>query len=183
MGCFAVIDTETNWHDQVMSIGTVLADDRTFQVIGIKYHILPAESRVGGMYTATLHAKTPVPPVLCRRDEALGDLRRWFQHHGVQDVFAYNACFDRSHLPELGNLRWHDIMRLAAYRQYNHHIPPHADCCATGRLKRGYGVEAMLRLLTGNAAYHESHNACLDALDELQIMRLLGYAPAQYECL
>ncbi len=26
MGKFAVIDTETNWHDQVMSIGTVVAE-------------------------------------------------------------------------------------------------------------------------------------------------------------
>ena len=39
MGFFAVIDTETNWADQVMSIGTVIADDR-FRPVEVKYHIL-----------------------------------------------------------------------------------------------------------------------------------------------
>ena len=71
-------------------------------------------------------------------------------------------------------------MRLAAYRQYNHKIPPDADCCSTGRLKRGYGVEAMLRLLSGNHAYRESHNAFFDAVEELEIMRLLGYPLSEY---
>ena len=40
---FAVIDTETNWSDQVMSIGTLIADEDTFQLIDAKYHILPLE--------------------------------------------------------------------------------------------------------------------------------------------
>ena len=72
-------------------------------------------------------------------------------------------------------------MQLAAYRQYNHKIPPYADCCSTSRLKRGYGVEAMLRLLSGNQSYHESHNAFFDAVDELEIMRLLGYPLSKYQ--
>ena len=183
MGNFAVIDTETNWSDQVMSIGTVIADEHTFQLIDAKYHILPLECKTGGMYSDTLFLETPVKPILCKRSEAIADLRHWFQHHGIQSIFAYNACFDRNHLPELRNYRWHDIMRLAAYRQYNHKIPLHAECCSTGRLKRGYGVEAMLRLLSGNPAYHESHNAFFDCVDELEIMRLLGYPLTQYECM
>ena len=32
MGKFSVIDTETNWADQVMSIGTVIADENTYCV-------------------------------------------------------------------------------------------------------------------------------------------------------
>ena len=50
-------------------------------------------------------------------------------------------------------------------------------------LKRGYGVEPMLRLLSGNGCYRESHNAILDARDELEIMRLLGYGPEAYHIL
>ena len=50
MGKFAVIDTETNWADQVMSIGTVIANSDTFQPMEMKYHILPKECRSGGMY-------------------------------------------------------------------------------------------------------------------------------------
>lgn len=179
MGLFAVIDTETNWSDQVMSIGTVLADSETFQPVAIKYHILPAECRVGGMYSDALFLDAPVQPILCTRSEALADLRGWFRQHGVRCIFAYNACFDRNHLPELRDFCWYDIMRLAAYRQYNPKIRA-ADCCSTGRLKRGYGVEPMLRLLCGDTSYQETHNAMFDALEELQIMQLLRHRLEDY---
>ena len=180
MGKFAVIDTETNWADQVMSIGTVIADADTFELITAKYHILPIECEIGGMYESTLFIETPVQPILCTRSEAIADLRTWFQQHDVHSIFAYNACFDRNHLPELRDFNWYDIMRLAAYRQHNPKIPANADCCSTGRLKRGYGVEPMLRLLSGNHTYHESHNAFYDALDELEIMYLLRHRLGDY---
>lgn len=180
MGKFAVIDTETNWADQVMSIGTVIANDCTFASIGAKYHILPIECQVGGMYESTLFIETPVKPILCTRAEAIRDLRGWFRQHGVTSVFAYNACFDRNHLPELRDFNWYDIMRLAAYRQHNPRIPANADCCSTGRLKRGYGVEPMLRLLSDNHTYRESHNAFYDSLDELEIIRLLKHPLKDY---
>lgn len=177
---FAVIDTETNWADQVMSIGTVIADADTFQPIEAKYHILPIECEIGGMYESTLFIETPVQPILCTRTEAIQDLLTWFSQHGVHSIFAYNACFDRNHLPELRCFDWYDIMRLAAYRQSNPKIPAGADCCSTGRMKRGYGVEPMLRLLSDNRTYHESHNAFYDALDELEIMRLLEHPLPNY---
>ena len=180
MGKFAVIDTETNWADQVMSIGAVIANTDTFKLIESKYYILPMECRIGGMYYDTLFLETPVPPILCTRSEAIADLHSWFRQQGVGAIFAYNACFDRNHLPELRSFQWYDIMRLAAYRQYNAKIPADADCCSTGRLKRGYGVEAMLRLLSGKNTYHESHNAYFDALDELEITRLLGHSLDAY---
>lgn len=175
MAKFAVIDTETNWADQVMSIGTIIADADTFEPIEAKYHILPIECQIGGMYYDTLFIETQVAPILCTRREAIADLKNWFSQHGIHAIFAYNACFDRNHLPELRDLEWHDIMRLAAYRQYNEKIPKDAECCSTGRLKRGYGVEAMLRLLSGSRTYRETHNAFHDAFDELKIMRLLAH--------
>ena len=179
MGYFALIDTETNWEDQVMSIGTVIADNDTFRILSVKYHVLPNECAVGGMYENTLFIDTPYPPILCCRGDAIKDLKNWFSTFGISQIFAYNACFDRNHLPELKNYQWFDIMRLAAYRQFNHSIPVRADCFSTGRLKRGYGVEPMLRLLSGKH-YHETHNAVLDALDELSIMRLLSIPLSDY---
>lgn len=180
MGHFAVIDTETNWRDQVMSIGTIIAEDATFRVIDAKYHVLTPEYLVGGMFSDTLFADSRLKPTICSRKDALRELLGWLEAYDVRRVFAYNACFDRNHLPEMGRFVWYDIMRLAAYRQYNHKIPTTADCCATGRLRRGYGVEPMLRLLSDNHTYHETHNALYDAMDELEIMRLLGYNPDCY---
>ena len=177
---FAVIDTETNWADQVMSIGTVIADEKTFQPVSSKYHILPMECEIGGMYYDALFLETPVRPICCTRQVAMKDLLTWFNQYGVTSIFAYNARFDKTHLPELESLTWHDILRLAAYRQHNPIIPETADLCSTGRLKRGYGVEPMLRLLSGNRDYQETHNAIFDALDELEIMRLLGHDLKDY---
>ncbi len=179
MGQFAVIDTETNWADQVMSIGTVIADTDTFRPIDAKYHVLTPEYQIGGMYSAVLFADSRLKPVVCSREEALADLKALFSHYDIHALFAYNACFDRNHLPELRDFTWYDIMRLAAYRQYNPRICA-ADCCKTGRLKRGFGVEPMLRLLSGESSYFETHNAIYDAMDELQIMRLLAHKLQTY---
>ncbi len=172
-GTIAVLDTETTWDDRVMSIGTVIADAATFRALDARYHILTPEYQAGGMFSNVLFLKGQ-QPVIAPRREALADLNAWLESWGAGDLFAYNAGFDKGHLPELGHLRWHDIMRLAAYRQYNPHIPAQAPCFSTGRLKRGYGVEAMLRLLDQDSCYCEVHNALCDALDELKIMRLLG---------
>lgn len=175
----AVIDTETNWADQVMSIGTVIASPETFGALGAKYHILVPEIEIGGMYSGALEDGR-LKPVYCTRAQAMEELRDWLKGNGVEAIFAYNAAFDFNHLPELREFAWYDIMRLAAYRQFNPHIPPEADCCSTGRLRRGYGVEAMLRLLSGDRGYHETHNALYDAVDELAIMRLLGHGVEDY---
>ncbi|MDO5400928.1 MAG: hypothetical protein Q4F17_08120 [Eubacteriales bacterium] len=180
MDFFAVIDTETNWENQVMSIGTVIADCGTFRPVDAAYHVLTPEYQVGGMYEGVLFPGAGLPPRLCTRGEAMEELLGWLGRYGVADMFAYNAAFDRNHLPELAGLCWYDIIRIAAYRQHNPKIPPTADCCATGRLRRSYGVQPMLRLLSGNRTYCETHNALLDAMGELEIMRLLARQPQSY---
>lgn len=180
MGYFAVIDTETNWNDQVMSIGTIIADSDTFTMVSARYHILTPEYRVGGMFSSTLFDESRLRPIVCSRKKAIGDLLALFEKYDVDAIFSYNAKFDRTHLPELRAMDWYDIMRLAAYRQYNSALPPYAEYCSTGRLKRGFGVEPMLRLLSGDTYYHETHNAIYDAIDELQIMRLLGHPLTAY---
>ena len=103
----------------------------------------------------------------------MADLRQWLHDLGIREIYAYNARFDKQHLWELQDFSWYDIMRIAAYRQYNASISPWAECCSTGRLRRNYGVEPILGALKGDLSYRETHNAALDALDELSIMRLL----------
>lgn len=183
MSCFAVLDTETNWYDQVMSLGVVAADRDTLETVDARYYIFTPESRVGGMFYGAMFLQTPVAPELRTREEAMEEIRRWLGVLGIRDLFAYNARLDRGHLPELGAWNWYDIMELAIYRQHNSKIPDGAACYATGRMKRGYGVEPMLRLLSGDATYRETHNALLDAVDELRIMRLLGHPLERYHSL
>lgn len=177
---FAVIDTETTWGDEVMSIGTVIADSETFEFLDKRYYILTPYKNHGGMYTCALYADGIKPDLECSREKAMDELRQFLFSHDVATIFAYNAAFDYRHLPELRHLAWHDIMKLAAYRQHNSKIPSCAECYGTGRLKRGYGVESIYRLLSENLAYCEMHNALTDAMDELEIMRLLNHELCRY---
>lgn len=44
---FAVIDTETNWNDEVMSIGIMIANSDNFKRIDSRYYILSQEASIG----------------------------------------------------------------------------------------------------------------------------------------
>jgi hypothetical protein len=175
----AVIDTETTWNDAVMSIGVVIADSDTFELVDKRYYIIMPCKYEGGMYEHALYVNKPNRE--CTRETALLELKSFLSAHGVSKMFAYNAKFDWRHLPELGHLAWHDIMKLAAYRQHNKKIPAEADCYGTGRLKRDYGVESIYRMLSGNWRYTEYHNAITDAIDELAIMKMLNHRIENYE--
>lgn len=180
MSKFAVIDTETTWLDAVMSIGAVVADSETFELLDKRYFILTPFKNDGGMYTCALYAKGIEPDLECSREKAMIELVSFFATYEVEIMFAYNAIFDYRHLPELSYLAWYDIMKVAAYRQYNPKIPSCAECSGTGRLKRGYGVESVYRMLSGHFDYCEMHNALTDAVDELEIMRLLNHGIGKY---
>lgn len=121
----AVIDTETNWGDQVMSIGIVIANAESFLPLESRYYLFPPECQIGGIYEKALYLPTPVTPISLPRQEAMADIACWLREAGVRSLFAYNARFDRNHLPELDGFSWHDIMALAAYRQHNTKLPPH----------------------------------------------------------
>ncbi|WP_292184659.1 hypothetical protein [Butyrivibrio sp.] len=187
-GVIAVIDTETNWRDEVMSIGVALADSKTFKCTDTRYYIIDPEYRVGGIYSNVLHyrdngeRRLSCLEVTLSRSKALQEMKRYLTDNGVIKIFAYNAKFDLGHLRELDDFEWYDIMRLAAYKQYNSAITESMACCKTGRLKTNYGVEPITRMLTGDNYYCEVHNAVYDAVDELRIIELLGHELSLYEC-
>jgi hypothetical protein len=163
-----------------MSIGIVIADEDTFNSVLSKYYILKPEIAVGGMFSDTLYLDGIKVDLESTRKKVLKDVIKHLDRNGVRRIFAYNASFDYRHLPELSSFDWYDIMRLAAYRQFNPKIPVCAECHGTGRLKRGYGVEPILRMLSETEKYTEQHNALIDAFDELKIMMLLNHNLGKY---
>ncbi len=180
MNKFAVIDTETTWDDEVMSIGIVIADTVTYELVDKRYYILKPFKEHGGMYSHALYANGIKPDLECSRKNVMAELQHFLSDHETTAMFAYNAMFDYRHLPELNHLAWYDIMKVAAYRQHNHRIPDCAECYGTGRLKRGYGVESIYRMLSKEHKYCELHNALTDAIDELMIMKLLDHTMDKY---
>ena len=173
-GYFAVIDTETTWSNAVMSIGVAIAECSTFKLVEKKYYIISPEYKDGGMYSYVLMTKSAKLDLKSSCPKVIEHLVKVLQKYQIDSIFAYNASFDYNHLPELQSYKWFDIIKKAAYKQYNPKISENADCCGTGRLKRDFGVEPITRLLSGNRSYYEVHNAVCDAVDELRIIELLG---------
>lgn len=178
---FAVIDTETTWDNQVMSIGITIAEKVTKEIMDSYYFIISPECEVGGMYSHVLYMPEIEETVMDDRESVIKEIDNILKRNGIRTILAYNASFDKKHLPELDLYKWCDIMRLAAYRQYNKKITNDIECCSTGKMKRGYGVEPILRMLSGNNTYRETHNAYFDAIDELKIVQLLGYDLEVYD--
>ena len=61
MDYFAVIDTETNWNNEVMSIGVVIAEKDTFKKVDDLYFIVDPEYKIGGMFSMVLPVKGRAP--------------------------------------------------------------------------------------------------------------------------
>lgn len=170
----AVIDTETNYEDEVISIGIVVADSANYRILDKHYFILTPEYQKPALFGEVLsHCRVKEYSIVSRED-AIQKCTDVLKKHNVKCIFAYNAAFDRNHLPELRTYEWYDIMRIAAYKQFNSKIPNDVKCCSSGRMKSGYRAEDMYRMLSGEQTYFEIHNALADAEDELEIMRMLG---------
>ena len=124
------------------------------------------------MFSYTLDLKANKKNIV-RRDEAIEKIILWLRTHNVKKIFAYNAKFDFRHLPEFKCFYWYDIMIVAANKSFNKKIPDNMECFKNGKLKRGYGVEPMFRLLSGKRRYCETHKGLSDAEDELSILAML----------
>ncbi len=181
MEYFAVIDTETTWSNDVMSIGVVIADVENKEPICAECYIVDPVYKEGGMYSSVLLAHGKKNTYFYNRKGCLDGVVKLLDKYKIKRILAYNATFDKSHLPELKNYVWCDIMRIAAYRQYNKKIPSTVECCSTGKMKRGYGVEGILRMLGEDKNYCETHNAYLDAIDELSIVKRLNLDLGVYD--
>ena len=177
---FAVIDTETNFNNEVMSIGIIFADIETYEPILSRYYILPDEASIGGIYTNSLNLVDNKITKRCNRTEAIQEIIALLNKYEAPKLFAYNVSFDKNHLEELANFTWCDIMWKSAYKQFNWSIPENVELTKTGRLKTGVGVQPTMQRLRNDKTYRESHNALLDAIDELEIIKRLGFPISSY---
>ena len=84
---FAVIDTETNQQDEVMSIGVVIAHKNTYHIAAEKYYVITPECEQPAMYGYALNDYTPFTK--CNRSKVMSDLRSFLQNYCVEDIFAY----------------------------------------------------------------------------------------------
>jgi inhibitor of KinA sporulation pathway (predicted exonuclease) len=180
----AVIDTETNYDDEVISIGCAIVDASNYKVLDKRYLIVYPACTKPAMYSYELEYKGVLVDLKSSRKDVINYLLNFLNTHEIEDIFAYNAPFDYQHLTEFNHYNWYDIMKVAAYQQYNPTITYIDNLCSTGRLRTGYGVEAILNRLrktNGLDVKNEMHNALDDAIDEALIMELLQHDIKIYE--
>lgn len=177
----AIIDTETTFKNKLLSIGVIVADPESLALVGYKYYIITPECYDNSMYSCELFHKRAKQYRFIDRTKAKEELYALLKQQRVAKIYAYNASFDYALLPETWDWPWYDIMKIAANRNTNKHIPANAPCYSTGKLKSNYGAEAIYRLLTNDSSFVEPHNALLDALCELEIIRRLGLPLSCYE--
>lgn len=181
-GTYALIDTETSFHDEVFSIGVVIFKGDSFKPLSKHYFVLTPCCQHSGMYQDRLYDYGLEIMVKKGRRQTVEDLHMIFAHFWVEGLFAYNAHFDFNHLPELHDYPWYDVMGLASFRQYNPKVEELGlACLRNGRIKKGYRVDDILRMLKNDPCYSEMHHALKDAEDELEIMALLGHPIEAYE--
>lgn len=179
VGYFAVIDVETNWNNEMMSVGVVIGDAVEFAEADKRYYVIYPECDVGGMYSHVLRNVDKELIVDCTRKEAIISIKRLLAQYNVKDILAYNAPFDYKCLPELRDYVWRDILPIAANRNFNDKLPDNCEYYSTGLLKRGRGVENVMRLIYSRG-FTELHNGLTDALDELHLMRLINQPLSVY---
>lgn len=170
----AVIDVETNSEQQLISVGVAVIDKETFSIIGEKYYVVDPEFKKEAIYSDALFCKDAGKYRKIDRNNLKIELQKLFEINNIKAIFAYNASYDYRFLDELKSYPWYDIQNIAAYKQHNKKIPADWRSYSTGRLKSGYGVEEMYRLLSDNFDFTESHNALLDAKCEANLVEMLG---------
>ncbi|WP_404924013.1 hypothetical protein [Mesomycoplasma hyopneumoniae] len=118
----AVIDVETNYQNEVFSVGVVIADSTNFKSIDKKYWIIKNNLKVGGMY-----ARNILAPLLLgfreetifleTRKEMIVYLIKFLKYYEVKNWFSYTK-FDFRHLPELHkSFKHNDISIFAKNKQ------------------------------------------------------------------
>ncbi|WP_331838287.1 hypothetical protein [Mycoplasmopsis agalactiae] len=174
----AVIDVETNFFNEVVSIGVAIADKNNFKLVDQNYWLIGEREQSPSMYSNVYHIpeleKYGIKDyVVNTYEEAVGKLIEFLDYYNISDLFSYTK-YDYNHLPELHNLyKWFDISIFARNVNTNDFIPKNSPTHKSGALIRNWGVEPTYRLLSGNNQYSEVHNALLDAIDELKIMQML----------
>jgi DNA polymerase III epsilon subunit-like protein len=185
---FAVIDVETTYTNEIMTVGLVISDDSDFEVQEMFYWVVN-NSQLGVFSSQISHPRLKNYPKMYNKGEMASveefesSLLEVLKGQGIDYIFAYNASFDKRLLPSLGNFKWVDIMSRASNINTNKYIPKGLEYHKTGRLKKGFGVEMIYRYVTGDMEYEETHNAVLDCLDELQILKALNYPTQGWELL
>ena len=177
----AIIDVETSFSNNLMSVGVVIADKESFEYISGFYGIIVPKEY--GMFSDAIYKfrvdKSKFNVKELNRESCLAHVKEVLEENNVEYILGYNSGFDYRCLPELQEYKWIDIAKVAAYKTYNQFIPPQVEASKTGRIKK-WSMEVVMQN-TNRRSYMELHNAFQDAYDELLLVQAVKQPISLYE--
>lgn len=176
----AVLDIETTYSDNIISVGVAIGYSNTFEKIDEKYFVFPEYLNEKALFTDRVYWVEAERITECPKAEGIKQIREFLDEHNIKKIYAFNAGFDYRHLPELHDYSWHDIMRVAKNPTLYDGLSDCVKFTSEGLIKN-CGAELVLRMLKKDDTYTELHNGLTDAIDELEIMRLLGVSIEVYD--
>jgi hypothetical protein len=174
----AIIDTKTNYIDNAISVGVAIVNTNNWQLQQAQYYLISPELINNHQYD-NLNIAHVYKSYFGQLSDVENHIRKLLSDYNVTNIYAYNATFVFQSLPGLQLYFWYDIMKIAAYKQYNKYLPQNIEYLENGRIKYGYGIKNIMEYLTQTYFFYTNH-ALYDVLDEIRIMKMLELNIEEY---
>lgn len=164
----AVLRTMTNSEGSLCAVGVVITNTADWRPIAEYRYVIAPEAETADQDVLFLPVEKDCICTSCRSEHLLFRLKQMLSEEKVQYIVSYGSSA-RFFLPGI-DLPWLDIQNVSAYRKYNPFIPKKAKLYRNGRMKSGYGMEAMMRIVTGDKSYIRTGNPVRDCEADLCIL-------------
>ncbi len=203
--CVAVIDVETTWRNEVMSIGAVIVDTQDkYRILEVAYWLVSPFCYQPAMFSGAIDLSLAkgrsffyqkgvrildlVTETEDSFENCIEGLQKFLDRYDVSSCFAYNGHFDKRHLLDLDGVSWFDLVVPFTSLDLNPFLSSQVfpDYCLGGgkaglRLVRDFSFSDIMRHIPGcKRNYHETHNGCIDAFDEAMAMQLINLPRDEY---
>ena len=106
-------------------------------------------------------------------------IRKLLNKYKITNIYTYNGIFIFKKLPGLKQYHWYDIIKVAAYKQYNYKLLDNLPFREDGRLLCNCSIKEIMQILTKTYFYYTDH-ALYDTFDIARIMSLINLPIEQY---
>lgn len=202
--CVAVIDVETTWHDEVMSIGAVIVDTRDkYRILDVAYWLVSPFCYQPAMFSGAIELSMvkessffyqkgncildSVTETEDTFENCIAGLKALLDRYYVSSCFAYNGHFDKRHLLDLDGVVWFDLVVPFTSYDLNPYLSSEkipGENLGFGkagvRLVKEYSFFDIMRHIPGCKRYRETHNGCVDAFEEAMAMQMMKLPRDEY---
>ncbi len=168
----AIISVKTNSMGHAIAIGVAVIDANQWQLQQAQYYIISDELLCYYTYD-NIYLSHVYKSYFGKLGDVENHIRKTLTKYQITNIYAYNAQFVCKTCPGLHMYYWYDIMKIAAYKQYNSYLPSNIDYLDNGRIKYKYNIPHIMEYLNISYFRYVDH-ALYDVLDELRIMKTLN---------